>query len=185
MKRIAVSLVLCLAACASEPERELAPGYLQSTFTPPFSVLGEWSHVADDADGRATRGQHLTRHGLSLDRVWILSGVRPGQRIVEASAPTADGPEWAGNELKGLVEGSLWALGYGGVGWQDTPVSRQGKWGPLVAFNTVTERGLDYRGALRARRKGDELDLVVWIAEAGVYAPRTETDATAMLQRLD
>lgn len=185
MRTLAIGLIMCMGACASQPEGDLAPGYLQSTYTPPFSVLGDWTHLRDSADGRATRGQHLTRHGLSLDRVWVIPDVRPGQRIVEASELTRDGPEWSAGDLKGFMEGSLWALGYGGVSWQDMPAAGNGDWGPLVAFNTVTDRGLAYRGALRARIKASGLDLVVWCAEAGVYAPRTEADALAMLERLD
>ncbi|MEM9738602.1 MAG: hypothetical protein AAF829_01945 [Pseudomonadota bacterium] len=131
-----------------------------------------------------TRGQHLTQHGLALDRVWVISDLRPGKRIVEASAGTNDGPPWTGTAIQPFLEGSLWALGYGGVSWRDPPHLGLEQWGTTSAFETVTDRGLTYRGAMRARLIDERLDLVIWIAEAEVYAPRIEVHASAMLKRL-
>ncbi|MEO0816195.1 MAG: hypothetical protein AAFX86_02700 [Pseudomonadota bacterium] len=176
--------LLCLSGCSAVPDVELAPQYLQSTFRPPFTVQGAWSHFPDALDGRTTRGQHLTRHGLALDRVWVVSGLRPGQRLVEASAETHDGPIWQGEVLQKHIEGSLWALGYGGVSWSSSPSPGPGNWGPMTNFEALTDRGLSYQGAMRARLVNDRLDLVIWIAEAGVYAPRTQADAYAMLAGL-
>lgn len=185
MKWMALALLLGASACASQPEAEPAPRYLQSTYSPPFAVIGEWSHLEGVGSGVPASGHHLTRHGFKLDRVWIISDLRPGQRLVEASAQSQDGPAWSGRDLKGLVEGSLWALGYGGVGWQGTAEATQGAWGPTAAFQTLTDRGLTYEGALRARLDGDALDLVIWVSEERLYAPLTKDDAFSMLNRLD
>ena len=54
----------------------------------------------------------------------------------------------------------------------------------MTNFEALTDRGLSYQGAMRARLVNDRLDLVIWIAEAGVYAPRTQADAYAMLAGL-
>ncbi|MEO0784231.1 MAG: hypothetical protein AAFY10_00930 [Pseudomonadota bacterium] len=140
--------------------------------------------MEDRVDGRTTRGDHLTRFGLALDRLWSVGDIKSGQRIVEASAETQDGPVWGGADVKGFVEGSLWALGYGGVSWRSAPDAPPGPWGAAVSFETLTDRGHTYRGMLRARRRGDRLDLVLWIAEESLYAPLTEADAQAMLSGL-
>ncbi|MEM1104920.1 MAG: hypothetical protein AAGH87_00910 [Pseudomonadota bacterium] len=185
MRRLTLLLALAagVAGCASAPAGP-APETLVAGQGVALPVVGEWTHFADGADGRATRGEHLTRFGLSLDRVWLVSGLRQGQRLVEASAASEEGSPYGAGNAKGLVESSLWALGYGGVGWALEPRAGQGAWGPVAAFDTVTDRGLRFRGGVRLRRRGEALDLALWIAEARVYAPQVEGDAQAMLDGL-
>ena len=121
-----------------------------------------------------------------LDQVWIAADLKPGQRLVEASADTQDGPAWAEGENPGdFLAGSLAALGYYGFADNGAPLEGAADWGPASAFTVRTGRGLAYRGEVRARLRGDRLDLVLWSAEAEVYAGRIETEAHAMLASLD
>lgn len=177
--------VVVLTACTSlapqpaPPELDL-PGGGQMT------VPAGWALLPDGQDGRRTRGARLTRYGVGLDQVWIAADLKPGQRLVEASADTQDGPAWAEGENPGdFLAGSLAALGYYGFADNGAPLEGAADWGPASAFTVRTGRGLAYRGEVRARLRGDRLDLVLWSAEAEVYAGRIETEAHAMLASLD
>ena len=184
MKRCLASLALLLAGCATPQAPDISPSILKFEAQAPLSIRGNWALLEGEHDGRRTRGRHLTRHGEMLDRVWLVEGVRTGQRLVEASEDTRDGPPYSGRDLQDLVQGSLWALGYGGVAWDSPPDAGGGVWGVRARFITVNDDGLEYSGAMRARQRGDRLDLAIWIAESGVYAPRIEADADAILDQL-
>ena len=149
-----------------------------------------WALIPDALDGRRTRGQRLTRYGVDLDQVWLATGLKPGQRLVEASADTQDGPAWGEGEnpddVGAFLADSLAAIGYHGCTLEGAPLTEpQADWGPATDFTAHTGRGLAYRGQVRIRLRGGRLDLVLWMAEADIYAGRVEDGAKSMLTSLN
>lgn len=182
-----LSLFAIVSACSST-QPQPAPGQL--TFAgQQISPPGGWAFLADGVDGRRTRGVQFTRHGTGLDLVWIAISLKPGDRLVEASADSQDGPVWDGkptpDTLGSFLEETLSALGYYGFSDPLTAVQVDGSWSPQTPFSVRTGRGLVYNGEFRTRIEGDRLDLALWLAEAEIYAPRVEADASGILTQLN
>ncbi len=177
-----------LAACTNLAPQP-APPELDLTGGGQMTLAPDWALLPDGQDGRRTRGERLTRYGVGLDQIWVAADMKPGQRLVEASADTQDGPVWAeagsADNPSEFLAGSLAALGYYGFSEDGTPLEANTDWGPTSAFTVRTGRGLAYRGEVRARLRGERLDLALWLAEADIYAERIETEAHAMLASLD
>ncbi|MCI4644528.1 MAG: hypothetical protein MRY64_07075 [Hyphomonadaceae bacterium] len=185
---IMLLLMAVLAGCATS-NLQTADRPLSLAGGTEITPVGAWSHIPDLGFGPNLPGKRLTRHGVLLDQVWVISGLAPGQRLISAGPDSQDGPIWPGNvsttSVTNLLEGSLSALGYYSMACEPAclPLAPD-KWSGITHFTCWTDQGLEFRGAFRYRHHDDELDLVLWMAEARVYAPRIEPDAAAMLAQL-
>ncbi|MEM6667544.1 MAG: hypothetical protein AAF638_14220 [Pseudomonadota bacterium] len=179
-------LALGLAACATPaaapapPQLDLGNGF---TVTP----KGDWTLLPDGLDGGRSRGEWLTRYGTELDFVWVVEGLSPGQRAIEASAYTYDGPEWhADLGPDTFIAGSLSALGYYDVSiGAGSPVTA-GNWaGSSATWTGRSNQDVDVSGAAHWRLQGDRLTFVITMAADPVYKARVEADQAATVATLN
>lgn len=178
---IALAASLAVPACASAPVA-LAPAQIEiagqtASLSGPFTRLPA---------SPVYQGKRLTRLGHEVDLIWIIEGARPGQRLVEASADTADGPvldALEGDLPSGFILETLKAAGYG-HGDPSGPVQLSPLWSPGESFRLATPSGLSYVAEVRTREREGRLDLVIAVAVESPVASAIRADQSALLSSL-
>ena len=166
----AACVVLALAACAMRPN-VTGPGYVTAGAFE-FELLNRWSQIRRRGDPEIDLPQ-LTRSGPLLDRV-MAGTLTHGRGIVTPGFEVY--PRWwsgtPADALDGFFTESFSALGYEKV--EVISKADQGFAGaPGVRYELTMERpgGLKIDGLALAARRGEQLDLIVFLAPREHYFP--------------
>lgn len=186
MRRVCAAFITisALAACTSAAPR-LAGPTISIGGAETLPLPGAWTRLQD---GPVHRGERLTRLGSQMDLIWLAEGLRPGQRIVEASLETRDGPFLEaidGASVEAFALASLQAAGYGYAAPGDTVDLVDGKWSLVGEHALRTHSGLTHVARLNARQRGERIDLLIFVtldAPASVQVARDMAEIEAGLQ---
>ena len=179
---IALSAAALLTACA--PTMAAAPaGAFQAPSRVAVTLDHSWTHIPP-ALNLATNGSVLTRHGLALERVDIIS-IEPGEAIVRARE-NDDAPRFRDGmseiEVVELVTSSLARMGYTDVQTTDVrPHQWGGANGVRFGLNGRYPSGLNLRGDVVLAQANGKLNLMMYLAPASHYYDATATDFEHMV----
>lgn len=133
----------------------------------------------------ATTGSVLTRQGLSLQRVDILT-LEPGNSIIRVTRDE-DAPEYRAGmsetELVELVTASLTRLGYTDI-TADNIRAHQLAGAPGVRFNIGGKysSGLNLRGDAALAESNGKLNVIIFVAPASHYYEASAAEVDALIQ---
>lgn len=171
---------LLLAACAT-PRPSPAPTKIELAGGLSVSPIGTWTHITDAHDGPITKGDWLTRFGTELDFVWIVSDLKRGERLIEASFATYEGPVWT-SDVPALLNGSLAAFGMYDMSFSPAVAAPfAGSPGETVNWAGQSRDGAALSGTAYWRIENGQLDLAITMAADSVYRSRVGADQSATL----
>lgn len=182
-KLFAIALATALGACA--PTMVAAPA---GTFQAPSHIVvtldHSWTNIPPTLNPNVN-GSVLTRHGLPLDRVDLIS-IAPGEAIIRATR-REQAPRYQANmsapELVELVTSSLSRLGYTNIQTADVrPVQFVGAQGLRFVVSGCYESGLNLRGDVVLAAAKGKLNLMMFVAPAAHYYDANEGDFDHMVQ---
>ncbi|HVK82431.1 MAG TPA: hypothetical protein VM915_17670 [Verrucomicrobiae bacterium] len=184
MKRFAAfAAAAALAACV--PTMAAAPaGGFDTGSGLAVNLQNSWTHIPP-AINYATTGSVLTRQGVSLQRVDILT-LEPGESIVRVPRNT-DAPEYRAGmsetELVELVTASLTRLGYTDI-VADNIRAHQLASAPGVRFNIAGKysSGLNLRGDAALAESGGKLNIIIFVAPAAHYYEASAAEVDQLIQ---
>lgn len=184
MKRFA-ALVAIAALTACVPTMTAAPaGAFDSGSGLAVSLQRDWTHIPPNLNF-ATTGSVLTRQGLSLQRVDILT-LEPGDAIIRVTRDE-DAPEYRAGmsetELVELVTASLTRLGYTDI-TTDNIRAHQLAGAPGVRFNIGGKysSGLNLRGDAALAESNGKLNVIIFVAPALHYYEASAAEVDALIQ---
>ncbi len=171
MKRLALAAaVAALTACAPMMTA-VPPGAFTATNSLAVNVQNAWTHIPPNLNF-ATNGSVLTRQGVSLQRVDILT-LEPGDSIVRV-ARNVDAPTYregmSEGELVELVTSSLGRMGYANIAAENVrPYQLAGAPGVRFYVTGQYASGLDLRGDAALAEKDGKLNIIIFTAPAAHY----------------
>jgi hypothetical protein len=177
--------VLALSACASFMQTAPA-GALAGD--PDFAVTlqAPWTRIPARSN-RLTRGDLLTRDGLALNQVHLVS-LAGGEPLLHREVTDVPPLYRAGKRLHaqvGLIMQSLEALGYHDLEAKAVrPVMLDGAEGLRFEIAGRFESGIKLRGLAALAETGERLHILVFIAPAGHYHQRDAREIEAMIDSL-
>lgn len=184
MKRIlALTMAAAMAACV--PTMTAAPA---GAFDPgtglTVNLQNSWTHVPANLNG-AVNGSVLTRHGLALERVDILS-IEPGQSLIRVPREV-DAPEFRAGmsepELVELVTSSLSRIGFTDLAAEDVRAYQMaGAPGVRFALTGKYASGLHMRGDAALAESGGKLNVILFLAPAAHYYDANANEIDALIQ---
>jgi hypothetical protein len=184
LKVLALATALVVASCAPTMTA-LAPGVPAATeasftVTPPQA----WSRIPAGLNFQ-TAGSVLTRHGMNLDRVDLITA-KPGRGLLR-NAPNADLPVFRAGmsdlETVELVTTTLARMNYTGV------TAANVRPHPFGAANGVRfdlsgkdASGLNVKGDVALAQSGGSLHVIIYLAPAQRYFDLSATEVDAMIK---
>jgi hypothetical protein len=171
MKRFAMMVAIAALSACAPMMTAVPPGAFNSGAGLAVNVQRAWTHIPPNLNW-TTNGSILTRQGLSLQRVDILT-LDSGDSILRV-ARNADAPEFrAGmseSELVELVTSSLLRMGYTDIIAENVrPHQLAGANG--VRFNIAGKysSGLNLRGDAALAESNGKLNVIIFTAPATHY----------------
>jgi hypothetical protein len=185
MKNTALILAAALTLTACAPTMKLAPaGAFQTPSHIAVNLDHNWTHVPP-ALNASTNGSALTRHGLALNRVDLIS-IAPGEAIIRVDRRT-QAPRFQQNlsapELVELVTASLARMGYTNVQTADVrPTQLGGAEGIRFSLTGAYQSGLNMRGDVALAQANGKLNVIMYTAPAAHYFEANALDFEHMIQ---
>jgi hypothetical protein len=179
----AAVLAASLAACVSAKP---VSGALVSASTT-VTLAETWSDVSDYAQAETPRSKVLTLDGPLLNRLYIISDIKPGQSIVRAASKEKPTPvlraDLSFNEQVEFVADSIAALGYFRVETHDL---RPQKFGAIDGlrfdFDAQTQEGLNIDGTALSVMSNGLFHTVMFLAPEEHYFPVSKARVEAILE---
>lgn len=180
---LALAAIAALSACA--PTMVAAPaGAFQSATPLAVDLEHSWTHIPPQLNG-VTNGSVLTRHGVMLERVDLMS-IRPGGSILKV-ARNVDAPQFRAGmsepELVELVTSSLSRLGFTDLNAANIR-PHQLVFGNGVRFELTGKyrSGLNMRGDCVLAESNGALNVILFLAPAAYYYDANEAEIDHLIQ---
>lgn len=186
---VSAALVTGLAGCVTTSYTLVAPGVV-GVGDLMLAPAGAWNRAPGVATGYLRKGsEEWTKDGPLLDRLLLISGVRPGETLFENPRKDAALPVFrAGmlaNELEELTESSLAKqFGEGGavVGTSGLRPQRFGEHrGVMFDLDVAVSDGPDYRGLAGAVVVDDRLYLMLYLGADPFYFDKHRAEVEALM----
>ena len=180
---VVLGFMVVLCAC-SLPVKVAPAGEYRTDSGISVELAGDWS-VIPARTNRLSRGDVLTRDGVSLNRLHLVS-LAPGEALAlpgEASEAPVFQPGLEGEAQVAFLLQSLEAAGLSQLqASQVRPQAFGAIAGTRLALSGRYDSGLDLRGTAALAETGGKLHLIVFIAPAGHYHDRNAGEVSGIIE---
>lgn len=183
--RIALALISGAVLTACAPTMTAAPaGAFQSATPLAVTLDNSWTHIPPQLNG-VTNGSVLTRHGVALNRVDLIS-LESGQSLIRVGRDV-DAPTFRAGmselELVELATASLRRLGLTDIAPQNVrPHALAGAPGVRMSIVGKYESGLNLRGDIAMAESNGRLNVIMFLAPAVHYYDASATEIEHLIQ---
>lgn len=173
-----------LAGCVSITKAPAGPMALGEGR--PLTLDRDWSDISALV-ARTPSVRVLTLDGLALNRLYIASGLKPGEGLFKAISKEKPQPSYrkdmSGTELIEFITDTVTAHGYQRV--ETTALKPARLWGAdgvRVEFEAKTEGGLEISGVAEVAQVGDRLGVILFLAPTEHYFGATVANVEAVFR---
>lgn len=175
-------LAATLSACVSA--RPVSGAYASAATT--ITLAETWSDVSDYTQAQTPGSKVLTLDGPALNKLYLVSDIKPGQSIVRSVSKEKPTPvlraDLSFNEQVEFVTDSIAAMGYFRVETHDLRPQKIGAVDGLrFDFDAQTQEGLNIDGTALAAMSGGRFNLVMFMAPEEHYFPASKNRVEAIL----
>lgn len=184
MKAFALSAVLALSLAACVSAKPVSGNLTAASATVTLAEM--WSDVSDYTQGQTPGSKVLTQDGPALNRLYIVSDIKPGQSIVRAQSKEKPTPvlraDLSFNEQVEFVADSVAALGYFRVETHDLRPQKFGAAeGLRFDVDAQTQEGLNVDGTALATMSNGAFHLILFLAPEEHYFGASQSKVETIL----